>query len=45
MNVFTSYPGPTQLSSTCSMEKQGEPGIFSHMNIAWLENDEKLQNY
>ena len=23
------FPGPAQLSVTCSMEKRGEPGIFS----------------
>ena len=27
---IASFPGPTQLSVTCSTEKQGEPGIFSH---------------
>ena len=28
-----SFPGPAQLSVTCSMEKRGEPGIFSHMSM------------
>ena len=27
-----SFPGPAQLSITCSTEKWGEPGIFSHMS-------------
>ena len=27
---IASFPGPTQLFVTCSTEKQGEPGIFSH---------------
>ena len=27
---LASYPGPAQLSVTCSTEKWGEPGIFSH---------------
>ena len=26
--MVTSYPGPAQFSITCSMEKQGDPGIF-----------------
>ena len=29
--VIALFPGPAQLLVTCSMEKQGEPGIFSHM--------------
>ena len=28
--VPSPHPAPTQLSVTCSMEKWGEPGIFSH---------------
>ena len=27
------FPGPAQLSVTCSTEKRGEPGIFSHMSM------------
>ena len=27
------FPGSTQLSVTCSMEKQGEPGISSHVSM------------
>jgi len=28
-----SFPGPAQLSVACSTEKQGEPGIFSHVSM------------
>ena len=36
--VFTctkiaSFPGPAQLFVTCSTEKRGEPGIFSHVSM------------
>ena len=40
----TSFPGSTQLSIACSTEKQGEPGIFSHMSMMQSENGEILQN-
>ena len=35
LNVVVCYlfPGPAQLSVTCSTEKRGEPGIFSHMSM------------
>ena len=31
--TIASFLGPTQLSITCSTEKQGEPCIFSHMSL------------
>ena len=30
---LASFPGPAQLSGTCSMEKWGEPGIFFHVRM------------
>ena len=30
-HMLASFPGPTQLSVDISTEKQGEPGIFSHV--------------
>ena len=30
---IASFPGPAQLSVACSIEKQGEPGIFSHVSM------------
>ena len=41
---LASFLGPAQLSITCSTEKRGEPGIFSHVSMTKLENGEKLQN-
>ena len=41
-NMVASFPGPAQLSVACSMEKQGEPGIFSHMSD--VTTNEKLMN-
>ena len=40
----SSFPGPAQLSVTCSTEKQGEPGIFSRVSMTELENGENFQN-
>jgi len=31
--VLASFPGPAQLFITCSTEKWGEPGIFSHVRM------------
>ena len=31
--IIASFPGPAQLSVACSMEKWGEPGIFSHVSM------------
>ena len=31
--LVASFPGPTQLSVTCSTVKRGEPGIFSHVSM------------
>ena len=39
---IASYPGPAQLSVACSMEKQGGPGIFSHVSMMQSENGENL---
>ena len=30
---LASFPGPAQFFVTCSTEKRGEPGIFSHMSV------------
>ena len=30
---IASFPGSAQLFVTCSTEKRGEPGIFSHMSL------------
>ena len=30
---IASFPGPTQLFVAISMEKRGEPGIFSHVSM------------
>ena len=34
LSNIASFPGPTHLSITCSMEKRGEPGVFSHVSMA-----------
>ena len=31
--AIASFPGPAQLFVACSMEKRGEPGIFSHVSM------------
>ena len=36
LDRLASYPGPAQLSVTCSTEKQGESGIFSHMSMTYM---------
>ena len=36
------FPGPAQLSVTCSTEKWGEPGIISH--VSDVTTNEKLMN-
>ena len=41
---LASFPCSAQLSIACSMEKRGEPGIFSHMSMMYSENHENLQN-
>ena len=41
---IASYPGPAQLSVACSTEKQGETGIFSHVNMTQSENGKNLPN-
>ena len=33
LNHIASFPGPAQLSIASSMEKQGEPGIFSRVSM------------
>ena len=38
------FPGPTQLFVVCSMEKQGEPGIFLTLGWRTRQMDKKIEN-